>query len=412
MAEFEREPITRLLDKAGSIIDKYETISRETGGDFNIFEIADISTKETTVCRVLAELLSPLGHHGQKGDYLEIFLRYYLRYNFAKAEIEKARVTREYPADGRRIDIVIEVGGRFIPIEVKIYAGEGIDQCYDYFNYAKRMDGKARVVYLTLYGHLPSEYSAKDLSDNKILPLSFAYDVLGWLEKCLALPETIRKAPIREILIQLVSAIKNLTNQMEDRPMTDMVALLSESPQNMRNAEAIAISRNECKAEMTTRLFRAIEKGAGRETANIWDNEPVIKRYFAENKATWPAIAFMFRRVRANVNVLFVIELGYELLFCGLLVASDKGYDGWLLTDDEGERLNLAPKGKNTHWSKKFQSFPDCSEHPNFKNHNDAFYNLFDGVFFNEYVKKCIARINELWEQWENEIVDGKEHEE
>ena len=42
----------RLLDRVGSILEKYDTIARETGGSFNIFEIADISTKETAICRV------------------------------------------------------------------------------------------------------------------------------------------------------------------------------------------------------------------------------------------------------------------------------------------------------------------------------------------------------------------------
>ena|GEM_PF-4789638 len=92
MIDFNRDSVVHLLSKAGSIIEKYEAISRETGGNFNIFEIAGISTKETTICRVLHELLSPAGRHGQSGAYLEIFLQDCLGLTFNKAEVEK----REY----------------------------------------------------------------------------------------------------------------------------------------------------------------------------------------------------------------------------------------------------------------------------------------------------------------------------
>ena len=67
-------------------------------------------------------------------------------------------VVKEFVIDHeRRIDIVIQNPCFFIPIEVKIYAGEQEGQCYDYYQYARN----AKMVYLTRFGDVPSEYSRK-----------------------------------------------------------------------------------------------------------------------------------------------------------------------------------------------------------------------------------------------------------
>ena len=262
MPEYNREDIIRLLDSAGSIRDKYAMISRETGGDFNIFQIADISTKEVAVCRVLAELLSPKGSHGQGGAYLELFLRDCLKERgFTKDEIARAVVSREHPAYGRRIDLVIEVGSRLIPIEAKIYAGDQWRQCEDYYQYAKDKFGDAaKVVYLTLGGNAPSEDSLGELDLKSIVLLSFERDIVQWLEKCLQLPDTIRKAPVREIIQQFISAMKYMTNQLEDKAMDEMMELLFGSEQNMSNtlimASAIDASKKKS-VEMTRKFFDA-----------------------------------------------------------------------------------------------------------------------------------------------------------
>ena len=68
--------------------------------------------------------------------------------------LSRTDVTKEFVIDNeRRIDIVIQNSRFFIPIEVKIYAGEQEGQCYDYFQYVRN----ARLVYLTRFGDAPSE---------------------------------------------------------------------------------------------------------------------------------------------------------------------------------------------------------------------------------------------------------------
>jgi hypothetical protein len=405
------ENITReLLSKAGSIIKKYEAIARETGASFNIFEIADISTKETTVCRVLTELLSPAGHHGQGGAYLEIFLRNCLGMNFTQNEIDNARVYREYSTDrSRKIDIVAEVGGRFIPIEVKIYAEEGVDQCYDYLQFARnnKNDKQAKVVYLTLGGQFPSEFSAKGLSQDDVLPISFADDILNWLEKCVALPQTIKTAPIREILIQFVAAIRKITNQSEDKPKMEMLELLSASPQNMRNAEMISHAVNACKSDMIFKLLKAIEVGFGKEKLDTLDyeseNGQSVALYYDKKRSTYPSINYMFKRVNAKTNLWFRVEIGWQL-YAGLCVVTDGKNDGWTLSEKDCEMLSIE-QCDNDWWSNKWSYLPNETDTPHFKtNDENSFFRLFDKEYFNVFVGKCVKVINESWELWENDM--------
>ena len=408
MPNFDLPKVQKLLSEAGSIIEKYETISRETGGDFNVFEIAGIDTKEVRICRVLAELLCPKGRHGQGAIYLEIFLRDCLGLSdINREEIEKAQVYCEYGIDAkRRIDIVIETQNRFIPIEAKIYAEDEWHQCYDYCRFAQGKDEKARIVYLTRDGNPPSSDSFFELKENEIVCLSFAHDILGWLKKCLALPDTIRKAPIREIIIQLESTIKQFTNRLEDRPMEEMVKLLSASAENMQNAEVIADSLNKCKTDMIYKLLKSIEKGVNREKLPFMDYESngaqTVKDYYG--KRTWPGISYLFKKVRPNVDIWFRVEIDHHL-FAGLCVATDHENKGWKLTEKESRSLNLSEReDTNWWWSAKWEYLPTQNEYPRFKGGgNETFYKLFDENYFDEFVIICAKRINELWKQWEEE---------
>ena len=82
-------------------------------------------------------------------------------------------VYKEYPIDEeRRIDIVLTGNGRFIPVEVKIYAGEQQAQCCDYYQYAVKRDKDTYVVYLTLHGTMPSKYSLESKDGSYMLDLS------------------------------------------------------------------------------------------------------------------------------------------------------------------------------------------------------------------------------------------------
>ena len=177
-----------LLNEVKLISDKYDLINKKTGGYFNIFEIANIDTDEVTICRFLNEILSPKGSHHQGILYLRSFINEVLKLNITDDELLNAHVFREYhTAQNRRIDLVINNEKYFIPIEVKIYAGEQQNQCYDYYKYAKN----SNIYYLTRFGESPSSYSLGGLSEKKVTTISFETDILDWLDICLREKETI-----------------------------------------------------------------------------------------------------------------------------------------------------------------------------------------------------------------------------
>ena len=57
------EPIEKLLQDVWDIHVRYEAHYRETGEQFNIFDIAGIAHNEVIFCRVIRELLCPHGRH-------------------------------------------------------------------------------------------------------------------------------------------------------------------------------------------------------------------------------------------------------------------------------------------------------------------------------------------------------------
>ena len=62
-----------------------------------------------------------------------------LKIEICDAELKTAKVYREYQIDdSRRIDFAIKTSEKFIPIEVKIYASEQQNQCFDYYLEAKK----------------------------------------------------------------------------------------------------------------------------------------------------------------------------------------------------------------------------------------------------------------------------------
>jgi hypothetical protein len=156
----------------------------------------------------------------------------------AKLNTAKAKVITEYSTDAqRRIDIVISDGNVFIPVEVKIWAGEQKDQVKDYAEYShkKNKNENVPVLFLTLDGK-DSETAQKD----KYVSISFKEDIVSWLERCLKETETENTPPIHEVIKQLLSAIKSILGETEDNEMNkDITEIISQSKETLLAAAAI-----------------------------------------------------------------------------------------------------------------------------------------------------------------------------
>jgi hypothetical protein len=401
-----------LLTEISALTRKHDYINRKTGGYFNIFEIANIATKEVTICRVLYEILNPKGCHYQGDKYLKLFFKYVLGLDIEERECQNASVFREYVIDNqRRIDLVIETANLFIPIEVKIYADDQEEQCAAYNAKAKKSD----VYYLTLYGTQPADYSAQGLEKKGIegyegvTAISFENHIIDWLYKCLEQKETITIAPIREILLQLISILRKLTGQLEVSQEMEMKELLMKSSDNMKSAFAIERSIKECKIELLRKLFGALEselekQGKQRIVIDDYDGDK-IKNYYDRKDSTYPGLSYIYKEnVKPDTDILFRVEIDHRL-FAGFCVAyKEKSVEQILqiLTEDEIKKhiqhVNLRLGGKWAYWEYLPEDNQGAS--PNFKypDDNDNYFKLYDENFFNEFIAECIKKINMILE--------------
>ena len=206
----------------------------ERGESFNIFNDLGFMSDEVHLHSMfLANLLNPKGSHGQRGKFLEAFLKM-LQKSFptisadnlelditnASVEVEKY-IGRQTDSEGGRIDIYLTDGKHSIIIENKIYAGDQYHQMLRYWNYGMSQKGNDTeksfvLIYLTLDGCSPSKDSlGEDLKENDIVCLSYKSDIRGWLDRCVELAS--RTPLVRETINQYISTIDILTNNvMED----------------------------------------------------------------------------------------------------------------------------------------------------------------------------------------------------
>ena len=402
-----------MLRQAAAISEKYELLRKETGSYFNIFEIADIATKEVKICRVIYELLSPLGCHYQGSVYLKLFMETVLGIeNVDEDELHSAKVFRERIIDEkRRIDLLIETNKRMIPIEVKIYAKEQSDQCYDYYEYVLKFNKiiTPQLFYLTRFGNEPSSAGGLTCSDDKhsssnIICISFAQDILRWLELCLKETETLKLAPIREVLLQLMLTIRRFTGQMEDREMKELISLLRTSSTFMHGADKMQGAIPEAKKALMMDLFDAIagkvkdEIGENEQNKSLWYYKDCIDGYYKYDKSTWPGINYFYKHHEASKSDIWVrIEIDHKM-FVGYANTLDGKHTPNVVGEDVTKSLvqkttDGVSGGEKSWWIAWKYITLDYPESPDFKNHNEAFYALFDKEYFEKYTGECAKAI-------------------
>lgn len=206
----------------------------ERGENYNIFyDLGFMSDEVHLHSMFLANLLNPKGSHGQRGKFLEAFLKMLqksfpaisadnLELNMTNASVEVEKyIGRQTDREGGRIDIYLTDGKHSIIIENKIYAVDQHHQMLRYWNYGMSQKGDDTeksfvLIYLTLDGCSPSIDSlGEDLKENDIVCLSYKSDIRGWLDRCVELAS--RTPLVRETINQYISTIDILTNNvMED----------------------------------------------------------------------------------------------------------------------------------------------------------------------------------------------------
>ena len=398
---------------------------------YNIYQLLDITDKEIQMCRILADLLDPDGVHDEGIKYLKVFFDTVLHIDLPDSVLRGAKVEREYPIiNKRRIDIVIDYQGGFIPIEVKINAEDMKSQCYDYYHFARKTDPDTFVVYLTRNGCMPSAYSLTgekgDRLDEKYIHcISFEGDILSWLDKI----KRIADENMVPMLEQFEGAVLDFLYSEGESYKMDLSEKILENSSNLRTAIAIADSLNFAKAELMKRLFQEFEN----------QMEPLLKKYNLEpemkskwyhykdmatedyyaykSNTTYPGLNYVISSVNlgGGLSLWLRIEIEYRLLgsLCVFNYAanSDNGYEIGNQCDDISDALwkklrgiILLPEEKsNDGWSIIWRFLPTGTDIPrgtnekvpDFKVMNEAAIELADDDKRKEFVARSIKVIEE-----------------
>lgn len=211
------------------------------GENFNLFSILSIERYELKHSALIANLLDPKGSHGCGDAFLRAFFEIALKgtaYPFESNTPLDSR-TEHYTGPiagdtGGRIDILVKSSHYGLIIENKIYAGDQDKQLIRYDNYGKEIFGADGylLVYLTLYGYDASKESTATKSAEEVgyLRLSYAEDILRWLEQCARLAYD--KPLVRESLNQYIRTIKQLTYQdMNQKDIRKIIDLAVDHPE-------------------------------------------------------------------------------------------------------------------------------------------------------------------------------------
>ena len=211
------------------------------GENYNLFSILSIERYELKHSALIANLLDPKGSHGCGDAFLRAFFEIALKgtaYPFEKCTLPHS-YTEYYTGPiagdtGGRIDILVKSSHYGLIIENKIYAGDQDKQLTRYDNYGRETFGADGylLVYLTLYGCDASKESTATKSAEEVgyLRLSYAEDILRWLEQCVRLADN--KPLVRESLNQYIRTIKQLTYQdMNQEDIQEIIDLAVDHPE-------------------------------------------------------------------------------------------------------------------------------------------------------------------------------------
>lgn len=230
-----------LLHKVASKLNE-KPIADTDKSDFNIFRVLGVQTKEVIICRFIGELLDPKGSHNMGANALKTFFKIVLDENISD-NIDSARVELEEQIDGdRRVDIVVHIGNRVFPVEVKIWAGDQDAQLSDYYAYYKKHSHIEKIYYLTPYGWNPSKASLRELDAESVVCISFEKQIASWLNDLLSfdnIPENVKLSikQFKEIIFDMCASNEYMNSLMSILKLDDSNSF--ETSDSLRAAVAI-----------------------------------------------------------------------------------------------------------------------------------------------------------------------------
>lgn len=327
-----------LLEEIRQILKEHPCKTLNPYDSFNIIEILGIDNKEVYICRLLAVLLNPNGKHDLGNSPLKLFLKNVLRLEKIEDYLENAVVITEYSIDDeerdnpRRIDIVIRNGKHFIPMEVKIEAGDQKAQTYAYYQYAYRLDPETKLYYLTKTGYMPSAYSREKadkqdvLDSSKIIPISFIDDIRSWLDSL----EESKIDAVNVVIKQLKDVVSRYSVYDKDRA-GKMKNLILENEENLRAAVQLADTIPAAKSQLMFDFLKDLSNAmsdivakydlvedTGYTDDDLWK---ACRDYYRLGKNTRPCLNYVFREpvfLAKDVVLCVKIEI-YGNIYVGIV---------------------------------------------------------------------------------------------
>ena len=409
------ESVKELVEKSNNIIKERDATIKEKLLTFNIFDICDISYDEVKVCRFLCELLNPKGRHLQGIKYLKLFFKEVLKYNVlpTNEELSNAIVMREeYITNERRIDISLQLNinniKQYIPIEVKIYAGDQEDQCYDYYQHSLKMNEsnkeKARVYYLTPFGNYPSLYSLKNfnptvdesgevIDSKEVKTISFKDEIYHWINACISEANDDKLISEKQVLLQFKKIIEDIGGNNMGNQEKELETYVANNEEIFKSAKLISENFQKIANTKIARFYNLIDsylKNDGWKREASLDND---LEYYGIKKGKWPTMYkdIIIKGVKCE---LAITTEGNGTPFFGISLkqGEDKSKENVLTDFFKDKKLN---NGYSYGWI-TWQYLPNEKEAPNFKHFNENYYALFNDEKSKLLIEKCVETIREF----------------
>jgi hypothetical protein len=399
----EMECMQKLLEEMSVILKNYDEKRHSNSSDFNILQVLGVGSKEVPVCRLFCELLNPHGSHGKGILFLDSFLRNVLKQDmFSEDEMKSAVITKEELIDNdRRIDIFVMIAGRAFPIEVKLYAKDQDRQCVEYYEYSKRYDAGTVIYYLTLDRHEPSEDSKGNLSlgDNLRL-ISFADEIVIWLQDCLENNEIRQNMVLQSILEQFLDVINMMTGRNRKEIAMQIQNLIVDKDA-FRAANAISMELPAIKARMMKRVFTDIEKKLKeKDICTIYaDYKERVYGYYEQKGSNWPSLNYILNDEK---TLALRIEIDH-CLYYGVCNWDDSSKSNPHGLNDDLDRIvaKRVPKytGQKTDVFYLWKYLP--IDKIDFRGCNEEYMKLYDAKSYGEMIGKICDEILSFLSEWE-----------
>ena len=270
----------KLLDDIGLIIEsdkKDKELKKENGDLFNLFQVLSLNTNELIHSRMIAELLNPKGTHGKGSLFLNKFLSLFdlgIRLDpestSVVTEFDTGAIPQNY-ASGGKIDILItDAYNHALIIENKIFAGDQKKQLLRYSNYAKAKKYEYQIIYLTLDGHEPSDFSTGKEPDFDYIMYSYEEDILTWLDECMK--ECVGGSALYCSIYQYSQCIRNILNLMNKKSENALLQIATDA-KNVNSVLALFQNEQSIKRRIIDEFIEKLFAKAQEMGFNPWKED-------------------------------------------------------------------------------------------------------------------------------------------